>query len=744
MPASSGLARIGDFVWNDLNQNGVQDSGEPGIAGVTIAFTNGSLSGTTTTNGDGNYAIPSLLAGSYTLTMSLPGNFPFLVGQNQGLDATKDSDFDPTTFQTTVVLAAGVDNNDTDAGLSAAPVCPTITFGSSSNNENCPGANDGMITLTGPSGGTAPYMFSADSGMTYVSGGSFSNLGPGVYQMRVMDSDGCESDAVAVTVAAGVDNTNPMITCPAAQTVLLGANCDAILGSYSAAAVSDNCTSNPAVSQSPAPMPISTNTSVTLTATDASGNAASCSFMVMVSDTSSPSLTGASALVMRLVSSADATITESDPNNNVGGNDYVHTGSSNGNQKRRGLFRFDIAGSIPAGATIDSVKFNLFLPSGNSSNPSDFDLFASLKDWDEGNKTGNTGSAASSGEVTWNSNFHNSSTWAAPGGQAGTDYTNTASATTNVSGSGTYTWTGMQADVQRWLNNPGRNFGWFLISQSENVGGTARRFVSKENTTLAQPELEVYYSLPGTDICGTTDTMVVDTSCNVIVMDYVSNAVAWDNCGTPVRLPKALRPVPCLLPGRILVTLTATDASGNTGNCSFTIEVLDNIAPEIVCPADQVVIADTSGTGLLGTYAAASATDNCGNPTVMQSPAAGTLITANTAITLTATDASGNSTDCNFMVLLDTISISIDPLKAALRIQAYPNPTNGLVTIQVEGATNQPIHAALYDVHGRLFLRKASQTSSFELDLSSFAEGLYFLRIENGSNVYGWEKLVVE
>src|SRR4051812_33965544 len=30
---------IGDFVWNDVNANGVQDSGEPGIPGVTLTLT---------------------------------------------------------------------------------------------------------------------------------------------------------------------------------------------------------------------------------------------------------------------------------------------------------------------------------------------------------------------------------------------------------------------------------------------------------------------------------------------------------------------------------------------------------------------------------------------------------------------------------------------------------------------------------------------------------------------------------
>src|SRR5207249_2530044 len=37
-------ASIGNFVWNDLNHNGVQDGGEPGIQGVQVTLT-GPVSG---------------------------------------------------------------------------------------------------------------------------------------------------------------------------------------------------------------------------------------------------------------------------------------------------------------------------------------------------------------------------------------------------------------------------------------------------------------------------------------------------------------------------------------------------------------------------------------------------------------------------------------------------------------------------------------------------------------------------
>ena len=32
-------AQIGNFVWNDLNGNGIQDAGEPGIPSVSVTLT---------------------------------------------------------------------------------------------------------------------------------------------------------------------------------------------------------------------------------------------------------------------------------------------------------------------------------------------------------------------------------------------------------------------------------------------------------------------------------------------------------------------------------------------------------------------------------------------------------------------------------------------------------------------------------------------------------------------------------
>ncbi len=76
---------LGDLVWNDANNNGVVDSGESGIANVTInayldsdssssLTSNDSLVGTTTTNSTGNYLFSNLFPGSYIVQVA-PSNF---------------------------------------------------------------------------------------------------------------------------------------------------------------------------------------------------------------------------------------------------------------------------------------------------------------------------------------------------------------------------------------------------------------------------------------------------------------------------------------------------------------------------------------------------------------------------------------------------------------------------------------------------------------------------------------------
>ncbi|RXK62480.1 hypothetical protein ESA94_05620 [Lacibacter luteus] len=112
-----GTASIGDFVWNDLNGDGIQTAGEPGIAGVTVTLTTagGTVLETTTTNASGFYQFSNLLPGTYNVVFATPTGF-VASAANAGADDTKDSD--PVSGTVTgVVLNADENDNTVDAGF---------------------------------------------------------------------------------------------------------------------------------------------------------------------------------------------------------------------------------------------------------------------------------------------------------------------------------------------------------------------------------------------------------------------------------------------------------------------------------------------------------------------------------------------------------------------------------------------------------------------------------------------------
>jgi len=86
--------RLGDRVWSDADGDGIQDLGETGLAGATVSLSTGA---TTTTDSNGYYSFTDLLAGTYTVTVSVPS----------GWAATFDSDGVGTAGTSVVVLAAG-------------------------------------------------------------------------------------------------------------------------------------------------------------------------------------------------------------------------------------------------------------------------------------------------------------------------------------------------------------------------------------------------------------------------------------------------------------------------------------------------------------------------------------------------------------------------------------------------------------------------------------------------------------
>jgi hypothetical protein len=109
--------------------------------------------------------------------------------------------------------------------------------------------------------------------------------------------------------------------------------------------------------------------------------------------------------------------------------------------------------------------------------------------------------------------------------------------------------------------------------------------------------------------------------------------------------------------GTTTVTVTATDVHLNTGTAFFNVTVTSPLM--ITAPADLVTQA-TGATGAIVTYSPATATDAVDpSPVILYSKNSGTLFAlGTTSVTVTATDAHGNSATAAFNVTVNALSLT--------------------------------------------------------------------------------------
>ncbi|WP_141508950.1 SdrD B-like domain-containing protein, partial [Candidatus Chloroploca asiatica] len=214
-------ASIGNFVWLDRNANGVQDAGEPGVAGVTLTLTgtdglNALVTAITTTNASGFYSFTGLLPGVYTVTATLPDGYRFTV-TGRGTSAT-DSDANPTTgVMSGTTLVSGEYDDSWDVGVYRPLSLGDLVFFDRDNSGTYEPATDS------PLAGALVELFLADgttvvtnvNGVTVVSQTTtatglytFTSLRPDAYMVRVTPPDGYRSSDDIATTANPDNNVN--------------------------------------------------------------------------------------------------------------------------------------------------------------------------------------------------------------------------------------------------------------------------------------------------------------------------------------------------------------------------------------------------------------------------------------------------------------------------------------------------------------------------------------------------------
>jgi hypothetical protein len=219
---------VGDFIWSDTNGNGVQDMGEPGVAGVTVTLTSSGTDGipgntdddvrTTVSAADGSYTFTAVNPGTYTISVPpvvvVSGHGYSIAPRNSGTDTYADSDVDVTTGRSSAVtIFAGLNATDLDIGLvpGSASIGDRVWIDSNGNglqNAGEPGLVGINVALQ--TRGSDNVFDTADDitlgSVTTTAAGSyaFTTLPPGRYRVVMSTTS---SSLVVTPRAVGTDRT---------------------------------------------------------------------------------------------------------------------------------------------------------------------------------------------------------------------------------------------------------------------------------------------------------------------------------------------------------------------------------------------------------------------------------------------------------------------------------------------------------------------------------------------------------
>ena len=110
---------VGDLIFSDLDEDGIQDPGEPGVLGVPVHLFDGlgGLVRSTASLPGGGYSFSAVPPGDHYVQFELPADWDFSPADVGGDDAV-DSDAEPSNGETaTFALALGTTASTWDAGL---------------------------------------------------------------------------------------------------------------------------------------------------------------------------------------------------------------------------------------------------------------------------------------------------------------------------------------------------------------------------------------------------------------------------------------------------------------------------------------------------------------------------------------------------------------------------------------------------------------------------------------------------
>jgi hypothetical protein len=558
----------------------------------------------------------------------------------------------------------------------------TVQLGVAQANDNCPN-----LVVTN----NAPILYPLGStNLTYT----------------VTDAGG--NTATCITIVTVIDNQPPVITCPANATVNANANCQATGVSIGLPQVTENCTVSSISNNAPTAFPEGT-TQVMFTVTDNSGNTGTCIKTVTVVDNTPPTIVCPANITTSttpdLCTAAQVTLGAPTVNDNCPG----------------AGFNVDVPTTYPLGVT--TVLYTAFDNNGNTAtctqqvtvNDTQSPVIncppAINLNTDPGACTSTIppiGSATATDNcsiATINSN----KPAALPLGVTIVRYT-----ATDVNGN-TATCTQVVTIIDQekpvltacpsniTVNAP---TGLCTATVSWNPPVATDNCTNLQTTSTHQPGA-VFQVGSTTVVYTATDVGNNSAVCSFVVtvrdqtppvlsacpgninVGNTPNAcganVSWtpptasDNCGTVV-LTTNHNPGAFFGIGQTNVVYTATDASGNTAVCTFSIRVNDTQAPTLICPANITVNTPANDCFAPATWTIPTPADNCQGAVISNAThqPGSSFQLGTTTVRYTAVDAAGTSTSCSFTV---TVVDNVPPKAVCVPTFTINLNGNGIATL---------------------------------------------------------------
>jgi len=507
------------------------------------------------------------------------------------------------------------------------------------------------------------------------------------------------------------DVTKPNLTCPPNVTLNASASCNAPNGAYSPTALSDNCTANPTLLQSPASNVLISGhnavSTVTLTATDGAGNTQSCTLTVTLKDVSPPSITCRNAVAL-LNASGNASIVPGD---------VYQSGVDN-------CGVVNLVSVTPNTFTCNNIGFNTVTLTANDGNGNTATCVAQVIVRDI------TAPTVSCKNATLNL------------GVTGVAIVPPSLINNGASDNCSFSLTVTPGTLG--CANIGANT---VVLRATDAGGNFAtctaivtvRDLSAPNAKCKNPTIFLDDAGDGTLSIGEVDNNSTD-ACGIAFRSISQTAF---NCSH--------------ISGTNPVILTLTDVNGNTATCISYVTVKDALPPTPICEDAEVKLGANGFAVIYTDDLTFNSFDNCSVWT--QAPLAKVYTAANLGtnnLIITVKDWSGNGANCVSLVTVLPFSGNSDYQQgggeskgpqALLEVRLYPNPTRGDAMLVFAAPLEESVQIRIFDLSGRqVYHQKAwglAGENVWPIRMEGVAPGLYQLDIQSDT-WYAQQRLIIQ